>query len=109
MRVLAAILLGAITEAIDGDYVFVDVDKVAAGVRLVLADSGELFSALQGVKPAAPCESFPAWLAEKFRPPEDMTLAPETSDNPAGKSPRSCGSQFQWFAQSGLFHIVSPG
>ena len=30
-RVLAAILLGAVTEAIDVDYVFVDVDKVAAG------------------------------------------------------------------------------
>ncbi len=75
-RVLAAILRGAITEAIDGDYVFVDVDKVAVGVRLVLADSGELSSALQGVQPAAPCESFPAWLGEKLRPPEGITLAP---------------------------------
>lgn len=99
-RVLAAILLGAITQAIDGHYVFVDVDKVTAGVRLVLADSGELFSALQGVQPAAPGESFPAWLGEKFRPPEGITLAPETSGNPAGKSPRSIGSQFQWIKQS---------
>lgn len=29
-----------------------------------------------------------------------MTLAPETSDNPTGKSPRCFGSQFHWIKQS---------
>lgn len=101
-RVLAAILLGAITEAIDGDYVFVDVDKVAVG-RL----RGIVFR-LAGGPTRSPLRILSRLdLGEKLRPPEGITLGPETSGNPAGKSPRSFGSQFQWFAQSGFFHIVS--